>query len=189
MIMTAEILRNLLWALLGAAIAEGLDAYHRLSDGRRVYPARAVAFAIAGTIFAVFYFRVVAGNYGPIAPFQYALFVVLVFETIAGYYDAKREPRVEVAGYRAAFAVVVLPGLVISGGVAVWAAGSFGALIAEALRLRRKRASLTGDLAWSLLVVAVSGGTAVLHGIDHVNALTAAQLGAAGPLVASRVRL
>jgi hypothetical protein len=83
-------------------------------------------------------------------------------------------------------------GLILNGWFPVLGAGCFGALLAEINRIRLKRGKWTSivrsEWAWSIAVILTSGIVTSFHGVDHINALTAAQLGAAGPLVVGRLR-
>ena len=205
--MTANIVRDLLFALVGALIAEFLDARYRRSEGRHVHLVLDAVIVVVGTLFTGLYFQVSEGSYGLVAPLQYAVFLVLAIKDISSFTDTRANPAPEAEGQpeqqassqagfrRAATGVSVVPGLILNGWLSVSSVGSFGALVAEIHRVYRMRTkqrnlalSLRG-LLWSLVVVLTSGLVTVLHGVDHVNALTAAQLGAAGPLVASRLRL
>ena len=135
----------------------------------------------------------------PAAPLQalhYGIFLALTIEEI--FYSinkmlstVSKPERGRTKAY-AAGSAQVSGTLILNGFLQVYGVACFGALIAEFSRIRSGRKKLTdltaSDWVLSTFFILTSGVVAALHGVTDVNALTALQLGAAGPLVVKRLR-
>lgn len=189
--MEPTMLQYLLWGSAGAAAAEMLEYYSARQLHRRFNTVRAaVIVAASGLVTALYFIEVDPSPPGFPAVLQYGVFLALTIEEIARFITAAPDaaPAPRPAGYLTTPTAGGI-GLILDGFLPVFAVGCLGAFVAEFMRIRRKVNSLT-RFEWiaSAVFVVISGLITVLHGIEHISALTALQLGAAGPLVVTRLK-
>lgn len=189
--MEVVFLQYVLWGVAGAAAAEVLEYYSSRQRNRRFNVVRAaVIVAASGLVTALYFTEVDLSPSGWLTVFQYGVFLALTIEEIVKLLTSA--PELVPAPRHAA--VLTTPaaggvGLVLDGFLSVFAVGCAGAFTAEFMRIRRKVATLTGmDWIMSAIFVVISGLITVMHGVEHISALTALQLGAAGPLVVTRLK-
>lgn len=192
----------LIWALGGSALAQLFEYYYVRKRGLKYSIAKGLQVTGATGLVTVLYFTFVDQTSLPQSiVFHYGFFLALTIEVLVDAFllptkmgDSSARPAYAAGGSSAAGP------LVVNGISAVFWIGSFGALITEfALiyrahnsRVKSKRKLIRdrtpSDWALSVLFVVIGGGIVVMHGVTEINAITAMQLGAAGPLAGSRVR-
>lgn len=186
------------WALAGAALIQLSHYYYVRKHNMTFSLMRSVMVVAASGLGAILYFK-----YGDQAlavesvMLHYGAFLALtideIINTLGKAYEPKPEPAYAAGG-------VGLGALTLSGFWPVYGVGCFGATLAEFIAIRTahthrlisKRKLLAersvSDWALSCLCIVLSGGIVVIHGMTEVNALTALQLGAAGPLLVKRAK-
>lgn len=189
--MEIVMLQYALWGAAGAAAAEVLEYYSSRQRNLRFNLFRGVGVVVASGLVTALYFVEIDPEPSRLsAVFQYGIFLALTIEEITSFLTTLPQSQPTYKPANLAGATVSAGGdLILDGFLSVFAVGCFGAVIAEFTRIRRKIKKLTAvDWVMSAVFIVISGFVTVLHGVEHINALTASQLGAAGPLVVTRIR-
>jgi hypothetical protein len=185
------------WGSAGAALAEVLELYAARRRDLQFNFVRACIVVIASAGMTGLYFTIIdTSGVREITLVQYGVFLALTIEGIVRFVsslpDAQSGSELR-PGFNAE-SVVAGGGavLILHGWLQISSVGCFGALLAEMTRIRLGRKKLADhqvvDWLWIVIVVVTSGVVVLLHGVEQMNALTAMQLGAAGPLVSGRLR-
>lgn len=203
--MDSQTIELVILSASGAALAQMLIYIKKREIQLRYDILNGIASVLVSCAISTAYFAFFDKSHGPLVPVQHGLFVALLIEFIgnrsylsknasASYVaqpaSAQSGPSM-MAGAMAASvsgkdATIQASALVISGFLPVSLVGAFGALVAElAFHLKENGSnSIEKDKAiWIAIISVISGVITALHGIDNVNAMTAMQLGAAGPCV------
>ena len=185
-------------AALGGLIGGVLQSLYFWNRNEPIKPLSRAVIVLLGVTETVFYFKFGPKSYGLTVPLQYAVFATLVTETVwekirdsggrgtpVHAVDSAPHQTADRASTAGGIVLPVSGQLLLNGWIQVLLVGCFGALLAELDRIRpsrRRRVRFAGlDYFWSAVVILTSGVLSALHGVNHVNALTVAQLGATGP--------
>jgi hypothetical protein len=194
--MTLYIATMLGWGTAGAALAEILQYYYIRQQGRQFDLRKAGIIVLATGIGTLLYYVYVENqSAAPLQAMHYGVFLALTIEEYLDFIHeigTAPEPQKQTAGASTVGGAQHSGTLILNGFLPVYGIGCFGAFLAEFVRIRssRKKPSdfTTSDWVLSALYIVASGLVTALHGVANVNALTALQLGAAGPLVIKRIK-
>ena len=181
------------WGTAGAAGAEMLQYHYIHRQGRQFDLLKAgIIVLVTGIGTTLYYVYVAKQAAAPLEAMYYGIFLALTIEEYLDFIyqrEAVSEPLKQTSG---AFAVGTSGTLILDGFLPVFGVGCFGSFLAEFQRIRSSRKKLSdftvSDWILSVVAIAASGFIVILYGFTNINAFTALQLGAAGPLIIKRIK-
>lgn len=203
--MDSQIIDLAILSASGAALAQMLVYIKKREIHLRYDILNGIASVLVSCAISTAYFAFFDKNHGPLVPVQHGLFVALLIEFIGNGSFLSKNASASYASQPASAhggpsmmtgamaasvsgkdATIQASALVISGFLPVFLVGAFGALVAElAIHLKENGSNSIekNKVIWIAIISVISGVITAFHGVDNINAMTAMQLGAAGPCV------
>lgn len=191
------------WALSGAGIAQVIIYYFARQKNLNFDVVRALIVTLISLLGTWLYFTFVDSNSNSeTIVFHYSLFLAMTIDIILNIDNFHIQlPPQQVQENKSTFhsnPTSTGGALILTGFSSVFFVGAFGALITEFTliyyahhtRFKKEKKLLQDrtkqDWGFSVAIIVLSGISVVVHGITDVSALTAMQLGAAGPLIKAK---